>query len=274
VLLVLKIFKITLSILYIITSWLYGRAFFKDDKIARRLKTKSLIFTLTLHFIYLIIRTAELKHPPVTSVFELLNVLGFSLALAYVIIEFITKIKNTGFFAILIASVLVIVSGIFSRDIYGFEYDVLKNELLALHVTSALVGYSAFALSAIYGLLYIMLYNKIKSKTFDTVYKNLPNLEKIESMLCKSATVGFFALTFVITVGFIWLPKAFKNFSYTDAKLIGTLIIWLVYGGGLGIRKIANLSGKKTATMTIVGFILVFILMGFANAMSGFHRFY
>lgn len=93
-------------------------------------------------------------------------------------------------------------------------------------------------------------------------------------MLCKSATVGFFALTFVITVGFIWLPKAFKNFSYTDAKLIGTLIIWLVYGGGLGIRKIANLSGKKTATMTIVGFILVFILMGFANAMSGFHRFY
>lgn len=110
-LLVLKIFKITLSILYIITSWLYGRAFFKDDKIARRLKTKSLIFTLTLHFIYLIIRTAELKHPPVTSVFELLNVLGFSLALAYVIIEFITKIKNTGFFAILIASVLVIVSG-------------------------------------------------------------------------------------------------------------------------------------------------------------------
>lgn len=113
-----------------------------------------------------------------TSVFELLNVLGFSLALAYVIIEFITKIKNTGFFAILIASVLVIVSGIFSRDIYGFEYDVLKNELLALHVTSALVGYSAFALSAIYGLLYIMLYNKIKSKTFDTVYKNLPNLEK------------------------------------------------------------------------------------------------
>ncbi|MFN3135387.1 MAG: hypothetical protein ACK44H_07425, partial [Candidatus Kryptonium sp.] len=93
--LVLKIFKIILSILYIVTSWLYGRAFFKDDKTARRLKTKFLVFTLTLHFIYLIIRTAELKHPPVTSVFELLNMLGFSLALAYVIIESITKIKNT-----------------------------------------------------------------------------------------------------------------------------------------------------------------------------------
>lgn len=271
---VLKILKIALPILYIITSWLYGHAFFKDSPTARRLKTKFLVFTLSLHFIYLVIRTAELKHPPVTSVFELLNALGFSLALAYIIIESITKVKNTGFFAILIASIFAIVSGIFSRDIYGFEYDVLKNEFLALHITSALVGYSAFALSAIYGFLYIMLYNKIKSKTFDTVYKNLPNLEKIELMLHKSAAIGFIALTFVIIVGVILLPKAFENFSYTDAKLVGTFIIWLVYGAGLGLRKITNLPGKKTALMSIVSFILVFILMAFANAMSGFHRFY
>ncbi|WP_081040955.1 cytochrome C assembly family protein [Candidatus Kryptobacter tengchongensis] len=271
---VLKIFKIVLPIFYITTCWLYGRAFFKDDITARRWKTKFLVFTLFIHFIYLVIRTAELKHPPVTSIFELLCVLGFSLALAYIVIESLTKIKNTGFFAILISSILVSVAGLFSRDIYGFEHDVLKNELLALHVTFALVGYSAFALSAIYGLLYIMLYNKIRSKTFDTVYKNLPNLETIESMLHKSATVGFISLTFVIIVGFIWLPKAFKNFSYTDAKLIGTFVIWFVYGSGLGMRKIASLTGKKTAIMSIIGFLLAFVVMAFANAMSGFHRFY
>ncbi len=272
--LVLKIFKFVLPFLYIATSWMYGRAFFKDDSLAKRLKTKFLVFTLTFHFIYLIIRTAELKHPPITSIFELLCVLGFSLSLAYILIESMTKIKNTGFFATLISSVLVLVAGIFSRDVYGFEHDVLKNELLALHVTSALVGYSAFALSAIYGLLYIMLYHKLRTKTFDTVYKNLPNLETIESMMYKSAVVGFVALTFVIIVGFIWLPKAFKNFSYTDAKLVGTFMIWIVYAGGLGVKKITSLTGKKTALMSIVGFILAFILMAFANALSGFHKFY
>jgi ABC-type uncharacterized transport system permease subunit len=145
----------------------------------------------------------------VTSVFELLCVLGFSLALAYIVIEYLTKIKNTGFFALVISSLLVLVASLFSRDIYGFEYDVLKNELLAFHVTFALVGYSALALSAIYGLLYITLYHKLRTKTFDTVYKNLPNLETIESMLHKSTLVGFVALTFVIIFGFIWLPKAF-----------------------------------------------------------------
>ncbi len=272
--LVLKILKFVLPILYIVTSWLYGRAFFKDDPLAKKLKTKFLVFTLAFHFVYLLIRTAELKHPPVTSIFELLCVLGFSLSLAYILIEAMTKIKNTGFFATLISSFLVLVAGIFSRDIYGFEHDVLKNELLALHVTSALVGYSAFALSAIYGLLYIMLYHKLRTKTFDAVYRNLPNLETIESMMYKSAVVGFVALTFVIIVGFIWLPRAFKNFSYTDAKLVGTFIIWIIYAGGLGIRKIASLTGKKTALMSIVGFILAFILMAFANALSGFHRFY
>lgn len=273
-LLVLKIFKIVLPILYITTCWLYGRAFFKDDVKARKLKTKFLIFTLVLHFIYLLVRTAELRHPPVTSVFELLCVLGFSLALAYIVIEALTKIKNTGFFAILISSILVIIAGLFSRDIYGFEHDVLKNEFLALHVTSALVGYSAFALSAIYGLLYIMLYNKLRSKTFDIVYKNLPNLETIETMLHKSATIGFIALTFVIIIGFIWLPKAFQDFSYTDAKLVGTFLIWLVYGSALIMRKAIFLTGKKVAIMSIIGFLLTFIVMAFTTAMSGFHRFF
>ncbi len=273
-LLILKIFKFVLLVLYIATAWLYGRAFFKDDTFARKIKTKFLIFTLTFHFIYLILRTAELKHPPVTSIFELLCVLGFSLSLAYVIIESLTRIKNTGFFAILISSFLVIISGLFSKDVYGFEHDVLKNELLALHVTFALVGYSAFALSAIYGLLYIMLYHKLRTRTFDTVYRNLPNLETIESMLYKSALVGFISLTFVIIVGFIWLPRAFEKFSYTDAKLVGTFIIWIVYAGGLGARKVRSLTGKKIAVMSIIGFIIAFILMAFANAFSGFHRFY
>jgi HemX protein len=271
---ILKIFKVALPLLYIATSWLYGRAFFKDDLFAKKYKTKFLVFTLVFHFVYLILRTAELNHPPVTSVFELLCVLGFSLALAYIVIEYLTKIKNTGFFALVISSLLVLVSSLFSRDIYGFEYDVLKNELLAFHVTFALVGYSAFALSAIYGLLYIMLYRKLRTKTFDTVYKNLPNLETIESMLHKSTLVGFVALTFVIIFGFIWLPKAFKNFSYADAKLIGTFIIWLIYAVGFGVRGVANLTGKRVAVMSIIGFILVFILMAFANSLSGFHRFY
>lgn len=273
-LLVLKIFKFVLLVLYIITTWLYGRAFFKGDILARKLKTRFLAFTLIFHLIYLILRTAELKHPPVTSIFELLCVLGFSLSLAYVLIETLTKIKNTGFFAVLISSVLVAISGFFSRDVYGFEYDVLKNEFLAFHVISALVGYSGFALSGIYGFLYIMLYHKLRTRTFDTVYKNLPNLEIIESMLYKSAIVGFIALTFVIIIGFIWLPRAFENFSYTDAKLVGTLIIWLIYGGGLGIRRIKNFTGKKSAVMSIVGFVIVFVLTAFADVLSGFHRFY
>jgi hypothetical protein len=74
---ILKIFKVALPLLYIATSWLYGRAFFKDDLFAKKYKTKFLVFTLVFHFVYLILRTAELNHPPVTSVFELLCVLGF-----------------------------------------------------------------------------------------------------------------------------------------------------------------------------------------------------
>jgi ABC-type transport system involved in cytochrome c biogenesis permease subunit len=77
------------------------------------------------------------------------------------------------------------------------------------------------------------------------------------------------ALTFVIIFGFIWLPKAFKNFSYADAKLIGTFIIWLIYAVGLGVRGVANLTGKRVAVMSIIGFHPCVYIDGFCEFLVG-----
>ncbi len=266
------ILQIALPVLYLATTWRYGREFYNNDFRSSQLKPHYLITTLGFHFLYLLLRTAEFRHVPVTSPAELLSVLGFTLAGAYIFIEYITKVKNTGFFVLVISSFLVTIASIFSPNKYGV-LDIFKSELLSFHIVSALLGYSAFVLSAIYGLLYMMLYKKLRTRTFDNIYRNLPSLEALESLVWKSVLVGFFAFTFVLIVGFIWLPQAFPNITYTDPKVITTLIIWLIYAIGIIFKKIIGFQGKKLAVISIVGFVITFLSMALTNAISGFHRF-
>ncbi|MBS4027479.1 MAG: cytochrome c biogenesis protein CcsA [Ignavibacteriales bacterium] len=270
---IITVLQYLIPLLYFATAWRYGREFFNNDLRSGKLKSSYLGVSLLLHFVFFILRTAELQHIPVTSSLELLGVIGFTLAGAYIFTEIISHVKNTGFFVLAISSVLVTISSLFAPNHYGMN-DVLQSELLAFHIVSALLGYSAFALSAIYGLLYIILYNKLRSKTFDNIYRNLPNLESLESLTFKSTLVGFVALTFVIVVGFIWLPQAFPDISYGDAKVLGTFFIWMLYAIGLAAKKFLGFQGKKIALLSIFGFVITFLSMALSNVISGFHKFY
>ncbi|MBM4166192.1 MAG: hypothetical protein FJ218_04630 [Ignavibacteria bacterium] len=260
-------------LLYLATSWRYGREFFNNDTRSGTLKTLYLGVTLLLHCIFFILRTAELQHIPVTSSLELLGVLGFTLAGAYIFTEIISGVKNTGFFVLIISSVLVSTSSIFAPNHYGMN-DILQSELLAFHIVSALLGYSAFALSAIYGLLYVMLYKKIRTRTFDNIYRNLPNLESLETLTLKAIIVGFVALSLVIGIGFVWLPQAFPEICYSDAKVLGTFFIWLLYAVGLAAKKFVGFQGRRIAILSMIGFLVTFLSMALSNVISGFHKFY
>lgn len=269
----ITVLQFLIPLLYFTTTWRYSREFFDNDSRSGKLKSLYLGVTLLLHFVYFILRTAELQHIPVTSPLELLGVLGFTLACAYIFTEIFSHVRNTGFFVLAITSLLVTLSSLFSPNHYGMN-DILQSELLALHIVSVLLGYSAFALSAIYGLLYIILYNKLRTKTFDNIYRNLPNLESLESLTYKSTLVGFIALSFVIVVGFIWLPQAFPDISYSDAKVIGTIFIWLLYALGLSAKIFLGFQGRKIAALSIIGFVITFLSMALSNVVPGFHKFY
>lgn len=258
---------------YAVTTYFYGRAFLRNDEFAIRYKSRFLTSTLVLHLLAVALRTAEFRHLPVTGFYELLGILALTISAAYLFIESSTKIKNTGFSILPICTILVLLDAIFSKHYYGVQ-DVLKSELLAFHVTAALVGYSAFTLSAVYGFLYVVLYQKLRSKTFDTIYRNLPSLESLEKLSEKGMIVGFIALAFSIIIGIIWLPRAIESFSKADAQFIGAFLTLVVYGTGILIMKFTGIHGKRLAILSISGFIVMCASVIFANTFTGFHNFH
>lgn len=269
----IEILKFLLPLIYFIVVWTYGKAFFKSSKQAETLKSPLLYLLVFLHFIYLILRTFAFSHPPITKIFEIMTVVAFCISLAYAYIELRTKVKGTGYFILMVAFFFQLISSLFIKDLLIVP-DVLRSNLLGFHVTSALLGFSAITISAIYGMLYLMLYHDIKSNRIGVIYQRLPNLEILERMSFTSTKFGFVFLTIAIIVGIIWLPKAFENFSYADPKLIGTGFIWLLYGIGLSAKWFAKWQGKKIVWFSIIGFIISFFSMTIVNMFfSGFHKF-
>lgn len=270
----IDIFNILLPAAYLGTVWAYANAFFKNSPQAKKLKTPLLGVTLVCHAVYLLVRTVQFDHPPITTIFEIMSVLAFSIAFSYRVIEFRTKTKSTGYFILILSLVFQIISTVFIQDLTDVKA-VLRSQLLGAHVISALLGYSAFGISAVYGFLYLMLYDHIKSNRFGIVYENLPNLEKLEGLAMEGVRSGFVLLTIAIAVGIFWLPRAFASFSYFDPKLIGSVIVWCLYGGGLIAKWSIGWQGRKIMILSIAAFSFSLFSLTIINIFfSGFHRFY
>lgn len=232
------------------------------------------MLTLAIHLSYLLLRTVEFAHPPVTTIFELLTVISFSVALAYLVIEIRSKVRETGYFILNIAFLFQLLSSFFIKDLVEVP-EVLRSPLFGLHVSAALIGYAAVTISAVYGFLYLMLYHEIKSSRFGVIYKKLPNLETLEHLSYSAIKMAFFLLGFAIIIGIIWMPRAFASVSYTDPKLIGTVLIWALYGVGIIAKRTGEWKGRKVMILSVAGFAITISSMVIINVFfSGFHRFY
>ncbi|HVO75839.1 MAG TPA: cytochrome c biogenesis protein CcsA [Ignavibacteriaceae bacterium] len=263
-----------LPFLYIITFLIYSYNFMKGDKILINSKRLFLFITLLLHFVYLILRLIAFNHPPITNVFEIFTVLAFSISFAYFILELHTDIRGTGPFIIIISLIFQIISSLFIEDLVEVK-EVLRSNLLGLHVFSALIGYSGITMSAIYGLLYLILYKEIKLNKFGLIFNRLPSLEILERLSFYSAIIGFVLLSIAILIGIIWLPKAFPNFSYVDPKLIGTFLVWIVYGIGIISKVFGRWQGKRVVVFSIIGFLIAILSTTLTNFLAqSFHSFY
>ncbi len=268
-----NILNIILCLLYSSIFGIYTAAFMRKDDSLKNKKRVLLISAVLIHILYLVLRTLEFGHPPLTNKFEILTLLAFSLAVTYLVLEIITKVRQTGAFILFFPAVLQIISAIYIKPLIKVD-ELLNNPLLIIHVSSAILAYSAFTISAVYGGLYLMLYKEIKLSSFGLIFNRLPNLEILDKLSSRSAVIGFVLLSFSIIVGFIWMRAAFPNFSYFDPKLIISFIVWLVYGTGISLRYFIHLRGRGFIRISILGFItavLSLIITGMITA--SFHSF-
>ena len=271
---VIHTINIILPILYLATLVVYFYDFLKAEKKLVNIKRVFLFITLFVHLIYIVLRTIAFDHPPITNVFEIFTILAITISFSYFLVELISDIRGTGPFIIILPFIFQLISSIYIQDLTEVK-EVLRSNLLGIHVISALLGYSGFTISAVYGFLYLILYKDIKLNKFGLIFNRLPNLEVLERLSLYSAIIGFCTLTIAIIIGIIWLPVAFPKFSYFDPKLIGTSLVWLLYAVGITSKVLGSWRGKRLVILSITGFMFAIISTILSNFLAqSFHSFY
>ncbi len=270
---VINILNILLPTLYALLWADYALLFFRNDPFAERTAPALLRLAVVLHAVLLVARTLHYEHFPVATVFEANSVLAFSVVLIYLLIEARIGVRTTGFFIIGIVFAFQLVSSAFVEPPARFN-ELLGKPAFMLHVTSALLGYSGLAVSAVYGVLYLMLFYDIKKHRFGLIYKQLPSLEVMASFTYRSASVGLAFLTVAMVGGFVLLVEVYGTYWSWDPKLMTTCIAWLIYSLGLGASRIWGWSAKRVAFTSIAGFTVILFSLVIVNlVLTRFHVF-
>jgi len=103
---------------------------------------------------------------------------------------------------------------------------------------------------------------------------SLPSLEKIDSLMYKTAGVTFAGLALLLMTGAIWANESWGRYWGWDSKETGAFVAWLTYGAFLHTRISRGWTGRSSAYFAIVAFLLViFTYLGVSYLLPGLHSY-
>ncbi len=248
------------SMLYLVTTFLYGAHFFRDMSLAKKYKQPLLVVTVLTHVVYLGLLTSLEGYKINYSTVNLMTMVGLTLTITYLFTEFTTKSDKTGFFIISFAAGAQLISSILTTQIQtaGITFSGVG---IGVHLIAAIFGFSAIAIAGIYSILYLLLFRQIQQNRFELFFQRLPNLEILEKLAMHAVSLGFLFLTITILAGILEQRASGDAITLFEPKLVTLVLIWLIYGTGILIKPIIGWDIKHMAYLFIFLFLFITILI-------------
>jgi cytochrome c-type biogenesis protein CcsB len=218
-------------------------------------------------------------YAPLSNMYESLVFFALSIAVFYLVLEFIYKNRNLGAFIIPFAFLSMAYAS-FSTE-FGKEIKpllpALQSNWLIAHVISCFIGYAAFTVACGLGCLYLIKSRKEKSKKNreqSGIFNTLPRLKEIDIIIHKSLLFGFLWLSTGIITGAVWANSAWGTYWSWDPKETWSLITWFIYASALHARFTRGWGGRRIAWLSIAGFAAVlFTYYGVNFLLAGLHSY-
>lgn len=197
-----------------------------------------------------------LGRPPLAGPGEAFTTIALSVAVVFALLEFLHGEHSTGFLLLLVAAAFQTIGVIAPPT--GTEVNfLLKMPWFGVHVLTAILGYTAFAVGAVYATLFLLLYGDLKRHRFGFVYERVPSLDVLSGMTIRTAALGFGFLTLAIVVGAFGWVRELDHSMLEDPKVMSSLLVWVVYGVALGLHRYTGWRGIRSIGITLAAFVLM-----------------
>jgi len=268
------ILSYVLPLFYLILVYIYYNIFTGRKKKYEQWTRILLLTLLFIHGLEIILRQMYLKTMPLSSAYDALSFLAFSILLVYYIIERSFANRASGFFILLFAFFPAL-SSVFNQHWPVESNPLLTAPTFTIHASLNIIGYTAFSIGAIYAVLFLIQYNNMKQRRFNRFYEQLPPVTYLENMSKRAVLIGIILMGVGLFFGHLQTKQMFGSYFLSDPKVIFTDLIWLLYVGFYLKAKLKKWPSRIMAYLNILGFVM--LLIGGASVfilVKSFHKFY
>jgi cytochrome c-type biogenesis protein CcsB len=270
------------TFLYLFCTVLYFNYLaFRSGRLGRFVSTIAWI-TLSIHTAAILSRWVEsyrmgMGHAPLSNMYESLVFFSWCIALLYLLWERKLRSRAMGAFAMPLAFIFVAYASLAPGVSAKIDplIPALQSNWLHAHVITCFLSYASFALSCAVSTVYLVkVKNKEKGRPEGSWMALFPSLDRLDALVYKMIAVGFPLLTLGIVTGAAWANYAWGSYWSWDPKETWSLITWFTYALFLHARFTREWRGKRTAILSIVGFVAVlFTYFGVNYVLSGLHSY-
>jgi ABC-type transport system involved in cytochrome c biogenesis permease subunit len=144
-----------------------------------------------------------------------------------------------------------------------------RSSQLSLSLNANPVELAAL-LTAFAGTLFVILFSFRTERLRDI----LPPLEKLDSLMYKTASVTFAGLVMLLITGAVWANESWGAYWSWDSKEVGAFVAMLTYAAYLHTRIAHGWTGRRSAYFALVGFLLIiFTYLGVSYLLPGLHSY-
>ncbi|MGY1821382.1 c-type cytochrome biogenesis protein CcsB [Geodermatophilus sp. SYSU D00079] len=185
-------------------------------------------------------------------------------------------VRGIGAFVLAPVVLSLVAIGLFLYAEAGPLVAALRSSWLAVHVSTAIIGFGVFFVSGIASVLYLLRvrHDARGDDAGTSVLSRLPGAATLDRVAHRTAVFGFPIWTFAVIAGAIWAESAWGRFWGWDPKETWAFIAWVVYAGYLHARTTAGWRGRPAAWVNVVGLVVMIFNLLYVNMVStGLHSY-
>src|SRR5579863_554627 len=191
--------------------------------------TSCLVVGLVLHYMALLARSRMIHAVPYDDLFGSLSLFAWLLAFTYLCLEAIHRRRVVGPFVLPIVLVVFLLAHL--PEARPVKAPPAQGPLFAFHVTLNILAYSAFAISFVLSIIFLVQNRRLRAHKLGAVGWRFPALEVLERMARSRVLIGCVSLVVGMTAGFVLAHRQNGLYWNGDPKVIVTILIFLIYVG-------------------------------------------
>jgi cytochrome c-type biogenesis protein CcsB len=232
------------------------------------------------HTAVLVTRGLATERLPWGNMYEFATATVLVAVVAYVVLALRSPgLRHIGLFVLVPVVLSLVLIGLYLYAEAGPLVAALRSSWLAVHVSTAILGFGMFFVSGIASVLYLVRARyeaqvAAGSAPEAAILSRLPDAAALDRVAHRTAVFGFPIWTFAVIAGAIWAESAWGRFWGWDPKETWAFIAWVVYAAYLHARTTAGWRGRPAAWVNVVGLVVMIFNLLYVNIVStGLHSY-